>query len=145
MQDTAAEVGTSDALLWTPSRGRAKAGWTARTCIQQLCEDTGCSTEDLLEAMNDRERWREKVRDIRADGTIRWWEGVKKQFNFLYKNFLGMYLLMDYTTYGSLENSLPCVSSCFTNYSPSSDWQRLEIKEHNVVLKQRFSKCSKNE
>ena len=27
----------------------------------------GCSPEDLPEAMNDRERWRERVRDIRAD------------------------------------------------------------------------------
>ncbi len=32
--------------------------------IQQLCEDTGCSPEDLPEAMNDREKWRERVRDI---------------------------------------------------------------------------------
>ena len=36
---------------------------------QQLCEDTGCSPEDLPEAMNDREKWRERVRDIRAGGT----------------------------------------------------------------------------
>ena len=35
--------------------GQAKAGRTARTYIQQLCEDTGCSHEDLPEAMNDRE------------------------------------------------------------------------------------------
>ena len=27
----------SDVLLWTPSHGRAKAGWPARTYIQQLC------------------------------------------------------------------------------------------------------------
>ena len=30
----------SDALLWTPTHGRAKAGRPARTYIQQLCEDT---------------------------------------------------------------------------------------------------------
>ena len=62
----------SDVLLWTPTYGRAKAGWPARTYIQQLCKDTGCSPEDLPEAMNDREKWRERVRDIRASGTI-WW------------------------------------------------------------------------
>ena len=45
----------SDVLLWTPSHGRAKARRPARTYIQQLCEDTGCSHEDLPEAMNDRE------------------------------------------------------------------------------------------
>ena len=41
--------------------------------IQQLCEDTGCNPEDLPEAMNDREKWRERVRDIRAGGTTWWW------------------------------------------------------------------------
>ena len=55
----------SDVLLWTPAYGRAKAGRPARTYIQQLCED-------LPEAMNDREKWRERIRDIRASGTT-WW------------------------------------------------------------------------
>ena len=62
----------SDVLLWTPAYGQAKAGRAARTYIQQLCEDTGCNPEDLPEAMNDREKWRERVRDIRASGTT-WW------------------------------------------------------------------------
>ena len=52
----------------TPTYGRAKAARSARTYIQQLCEDTGYSPEDLPEAMNDREKWRERVRDIRAGG-----------------------------------------------------------------------------
>ena len=56
----------SDVLLWTPTHGRAKARRPAQTYIQQLCEDTGCCQEDLPEAMNDREKWRERVRDIRA-------------------------------------------------------------------------------
>ena len=59
----------SDVLLWTPIYGRTKAGRPARTYIQQLCEDTGCSPEDLSEAMNDWEKWRERVRDIRASCT----------------------------------------------------------------------------
>ena len=63
----------SDVILWTPTYDRAKAGWPARTYLQQLCEDTGCSLEDLPEAMNDREKWRERVSDIRASGTIWWW------------------------------------------------------------------------
>ena len=63
----------SDVLLWTPTHGRAKAGWPARTYIQQLCEDTGCCPEDLPEAMNDREKWRERVMDIRATSTTWWW------------------------------------------------------------------------
>ena len=63
----------SDVLLWTPTYGRAKAGWPAWTYIQQLCEDTGCDPEDLPEAMNYREKWRERVRDIRVCGTTWWW------------------------------------------------------------------------
>ena len=46
----------NDILLWTPTYGRAKRGRPARTYIQQLCEDTGCSPEVLPEAMNDREK-----------------------------------------------------------------------------------------
>ena len=60
----------SDVLLRTPTYGRAKAGRTARTYIHQLCEDMGCSPEDQSKAMNDREKWRAGVRDIRAGGTI---------------------------------------------------------------------------
>ena len=47
----------------------SKSGRPARTYIQQLCKDTGCGPEDLPEAMNDREKWRERVRDISACGT----------------------------------------------------------------------------
>ena len=71
-QDTAGEAAgyiISDVLLWTPTYGQAKAGRPARTYIQQLCEDTRCNPEDLPEAMNNREKWRERVADIRAGGT----------------------------------------------------------------------------
>ena len=57
-----------DPLIW-PN----KAGWPARTYIQQLCEDTWCSPGDLPKAINDKEEWRERVRDIRAGGTTWWW------------------------------------------------------------------------
>ena len=76
MQDTAGEAGNeliTDVHLRTPSHGWAKVGWPARTYIQQLCEDMGCSPEVQPEAMNDRVEWRERVRDICADGTTRWW------------------------------------------------------------------------
>ena len=62
-----------DVLLWNPAYGQAKAGQPAWRYIQQLCEDTGCSTEDLPEAMNNSEKWRERVRDIHASGTTWWW------------------------------------------------------------------------
>ena len=63
----------SGVLVWTPSHGRAKAGRPARTYIQQLCADTECSPEDLPETMDDRDGWRERVKDIHADGATWWW------------------------------------------------------------------------
>ena len=55
----------NDALVWTPSHGRAKAGRPARTFIQQLCAEKGCSLEDLPKAKDDR--------DIPADSVTWWW------------------------------------------------------------------------
>ena len=63
----------SDVFQWITAYCQAKTGRSARTCIQQLCEDTGCSPEDLPEAMNDREKWRERIRDIRASSTTSWY------------------------------------------------------------------------
>ena len=60
----------------------SKAGRPARTYIQQLCEDTRCSPEDLPEAMNDREKWRERVRDVRTAGTTWWWWSIHRSFLF---------------------------------------------------------------
>ena len=62
-----------DVLLWTPTYGQVKVGRPARTYIQQLCEDRGCSPEDLPELMNDREKWWERVRHIHASSTTWWW------------------------------------------------------------------------
>ena len=65
-----------DVLLWTATHGRAKAGRPARTYIQQLCEDTGYCPEDLPRAMNVREEWRERVRDIHATSATWWWSYI---------------------------------------------------------------------
>ena len=51
-----------------PHSWMCKCGTTSTNLHQQLCEDTGCNPEDLPEAMSDREKWRETVRDIRAGG-----------------------------------------------------------------------------
>ena len=59
-----------DVLLWTSTHGRAKAGRPARTYIQQRCEDTGFCPEDLPRAMNDRDEWRGRVRNIRATSAM---------------------------------------------------------------------------
>ena len=60
----------SEVLLWTPSHGRVRIGRLARTYIQEVCANTGCSPE---EAMDDREEWRENIRDISTDGMTWWW------------------------------------------------------------------------
>ena len=84
----------SDVLLWTPSHRRAKAGRPARTYIQQHCADTGCSPEDLPEAIDDRERWWERVRDIRAD-TVTWWWWLLFITNNLIKHQKFVYTLLN--------------------------------------------------
>ena len=76
-----------DVLLWTPIHGRAKAGRPAWTYIQQLCEDTGCCPEDLPSAMNDREEWRERVRDIRATSATWCWWWWWCIYIYIYNNF----------------------------------------------------------
>ena len=73
-----------DVLQWNPTYGRVKAVQPPRTYIQQFCEDTGCIPEDLPEVINDREKWRERVRDIHAGGTT-WWY-IYIYIYIIYKN-----------------------------------------------------------
>ena len=74
----------SDVLLWTPTYNRTRAGQPARTYIQQLCEDMGYSPEDLPEVMNDREKWRERVKDIHASGTTQRWWWLWSEYSWIY-------------------------------------------------------------
>ena len=119
-----------DVLLWIPTHGRAKAGRPARMYIQQLCEDTGYCPEDLPRAMNDREEWRERVRDIRAASTIWWWWWFV--YNIIYvvyeekfccrskerKKYLKMSINMYYTHYNNIYWT----------------WWRLQIKSKMYLL-----------
>ena len=59
----------SDILLWTSLHGWAKVGWPTRTYIQQLCADIGCSLEDLPGVIDNRDGWRERVKEIHASST----------------------------------------------------------------------------
>ena len=58
---------------WTPSHGQVRVGRPARTYQQQLCTDTGSSIKDLPRARDDRDEWRERVREIRASSTPWLW------------------------------------------------------------------------
>ena len=71
MWDTAGEVRTISKAI--SSCRRAKAGRSARAYIQRLCTDTGCRLEDLPGTMDDRDGWRERVREIRAGSVTSWW------------------------------------------------------------------------
>ena len=62
----------SDVILWTPSHRRARAGRPDETYRQLLYADTGCSIENLPKAMDDKDEWRERVREIRAS-CMPWW------------------------------------------------------------------------
>ena len=108
-----------DVLLWTPTHGRAKAGQPARTYIQQLCEDTGCSPEDLPRAMNDREEWRERVRDIRAtSATWSWW--IHKLDNSADRDYLASFDIFNLFTYKCKHKIIGiCVDMLFRNSKTS--------------------------
>ena len=102
----------SDVLLWTPAYSQAKAGRPARTYIQQLCEDTGCSPEDLPEAMNDKEKWWERVRDIRASGTTWWWWYYDYGHNRLLTCHVCEWLMM-----ARFQEAFPNDYSCFAGWT----------------------------
>ena len=79
---------TSNIPLWTPSHGWAKAGRPVRTYIQQLCANTGHSLEDLLGAMDDRDCWQERVREICASDTTwlwRWFQTIQFSISVQFK------------------------------------------------------------
>ena len=60
-------------FLFSSIEATLKAGRPARTYIQQLCEDTGCSPENLPVAMNDNERSGERWSGISMLADLWWW------------------------------------------------------------------------
>ena len=70
----------------------------AQTYIQRLCDDTGCNPEDLPKAMNDRETWRERVRDICASRTTWswWWWWLPYIYIYIYMKKMCKKLIFDH-------------------------------------------------
>ena len=70
MQDTAEEARTNSSVMYSygpPHMAKQKQDdQLEHTYISYVRIRDGCSPEDLPEAMNDGEKWRERVRDIRA-------------------------------------------------------------------------------
>ena len=59
----------SDLLLWQPKHGKNSRGRPARTYIDQLRDDSGCTNEELPAAMSDRTGWKARVKTVRASTT----------------------------------------------------------------------------
>ena len=61
----------SDLLLWTPKHGHTTVGRPHKTYIDQLAQDAGMQIQDLKNAMEDRNVWRQRVNMVRATRPIR--------------------------------------------------------------------------
>ena len=57
---------TSDVLLWQPLHGKISRGLPTKTYIDQLMEDIGCTLDELPTAMNERNGWKQLVKNCRA-------------------------------------------------------------------------------
>ena len=63
----------SDVLLWTLTHGCTSIGWPARIYLSQFYADIGCSLEDLLGSVNDRDWWRERESQGIWAVNMTWW------------------------------------------------------------------------
>ena len=68
----------NDVLLWTPSHERISVGRPTWTYLHQLWIDTGCRLEDLPEAIDDRDEWRERERERERGG------GKEREFGLVW-------------------------------------------------------------
>ena len=51
-------------LLWTPTDGRVTIGQIVKTYRYQICWDTGCNLKDFLGAIDGRDGWQEKIKEL---------------------------------------------------------------------------------
>ena len=128
----------SDVLRWTPLHGRASVGRSTRTYLQQLCTDTGCSLEDLPEAMDDKDEWRERVTERESQGNL------CQQYMIIY---IYIYIFTNpsaragYDTRSIFKQSLTCLNpefsfsytSCFTKAEEPSLSYYLPIAGGRVI------------
>ena len=93
-------------LLWTPSHGRAKTGRPARTYIQQLCADTGCSywKQWTIETGGERGSGRSMLAEWHND------DDDLKPFNWMQTNELWLISKMLPTNYTWLQGGI-CLST----------------------------------
>ena len=72
--DTVGEVRTNSKVMYScePFTWTNKVRRPTRTYIQ-LSANTGCGLEDLPETMDDRDGWRERVKEVCASSATWWW------------------------------------------------------------------------
>ena len=70
---------------------------TCKTCLCQLCTDTGCCLEDLEEVVGDWDGWRERVREHCAVSVTwcLWWYIVISKF-WYFNKFLSDWPILKY-------------------------------------------------
>ena len=61
----------SDVLLWELKHGKRSFGAPAQTYVKQLVNDAGQLLQDLPNAMEDRNYWRELVDSVRGEASNR--------------------------------------------------------------------------
>ena len=88
MRGTAREVGTNSYMTYSCGplhMDEQRRAGLLEPYIQQICADTGCSLEVLPEAMDDREGWRERVRDICLVwfGLVSLFNGISTLYGYL--------------------------------------------------------------
>ena len=67
MQGTAGEAKTNSYVTFfyvTPTYVHTSVGRPERIYLHRLCENTGCSREDLPGAIDDRDGWRERGKSV---------------------------------------------------------------------------------
>ena len=69
---------------WRGKDGLISVGRPARSYSHQFCVDSECSLEGLPRAMDDRDGWRERIREIHAV-SMTWWGLEFASINRLFK------------------------------------------------------------
>ena len=95
------------------SHGRAKAVRPARAYIKQLCAHTGCSLEDLSEAIDNRVLWRERLRNIRAHSET-WWLWYIYIYIYIYIYWGCITFFIDILCKSIYAQIRSCTAMCFS-------------------------------
>ena len=98
-QNTAGEARTNSSVMYSygpPHMTKQKQDDQLEHTYSSYVRIRDVALEDLPKGMNDREKLREKVRDIRARGTTWWWWYIYIYLMEHYRHFLSTYFLKSF-------------------------------------------------